>query len=56
MLLSFFVKMVFFGAYVVVMVKVVGLRPIPFVTKLHGGIRLYRRRGDSAKLFSGAVK
>jgi hypothetical protein len=28
---AFFVKMVFFGAYVAVMLKVVGVHPVPFI-------------------------
>jgi hypothetical protein len=36
MLAGFAAKMVFFGAYVAVMLKVVGLRPVPFVASFTG--------------------
>jgi hypothetical protein len=36
MMTGFAAKMVFFGAYVVVMLKVVGLRPVPFVVSFTG--------------------
>jgi len=36
MMTAFAVKAVFFGAYVAVMLKVVGLRPVPFVASFTG--------------------
>ena len=36
MLSGFAAKMVFFGAYVAVMLKIVGLRPVPFVVSFTG--------------------
>jgi hypothetical protein len=58
MVLSFFVKMVFFGVYVAVMVKVVGLRPIPFVASFTAAfVTLYAVEAIRLRqLFSGAVK
>jgi hypothetical protein len=36
MMRAFAAKMVFFGAYVAVMLKIVGLRPVPFVVSFAG--------------------
>ena len=36
MIAAFAFKVVFFGAYVVVMIRVVGLRPVPFVASFTG--------------------
>ena len=50
MIAAFAFKMVFFGAYVAVMIRVVALRPVPFVASFTGYLR--RAVSDGSAVFA----